>query len=352
MTNKHETYMSKLPDMSGSIAKNRFRVELLWGIEKLLDCLDRGIEDFTVVFDYCCDIELHLDGSYEFYQVKTSAGKKFGVSWVSKKSSQSGTSIVGKLYELHDIESDGLIRLVIVGNKPFTKKNPATDKKEDFDQPGELLFSTLHDDDKKKIEEAIIEHLPGLEPNLDILSYILVAIDLSNPDDSIRGHLIRTYESTMNCEARKPGALYRALKGLAETKACTEKQQTTYDEIVANKAITDKDISSLFDLYADRENSSQDYVMKWIDKQPPLKRIDLKCAYEEVIANLYKPRGRDLLEACIKVVTSMDNSLSEDEIVEGVTNSITKSHPVEITDAMCDIYAILALYEVVEKRHE
>lgn len=105
MTIRHDIYMAKTPDMSGSIAKNRFRMELLWGIEKLLDCLDRGIEDFAVVFDYCCDIELHLDDSYEFYQVKTSSGKKFGVSWASKRSS-SAIDTEGCCIEKHFINTN------------------------------------------------------------------------------------------------------------------------------------------------------------------------------------------------------------------------------------------------------
>lgn len=349
MTISHDAYMSKLPDMSGSVAKNRFRVELLWGIEKLLECLDNGVEDFAVIFDYCCDIELHLNDGYEFYQVKTSKSKKFGVSWISKKKPSSTVSVIGKLYELHDAETDGAVRLVVVGNKPFSKKNPITKKSEDFDQPGELLFSTLHDEDKKKIEESIASHLPGVSPDFAKLSYVLVAIDLSNPDDSIRGHLVRSYEAAMNCEARKPNALYRALKGLAETKACAEKQQETYDDVVANKAITRQELSCLFASYADREDSRQDFVMKWINEQPPLKRIELKCALGEVLENLCKPRALDLLESCIEAVTGMDKNLREDDIVRLTSEKIMSDNPVGVTEAVSKIYAILALYEVIER---
>lgn len=71
MIDNHSGYMGTAPDLSGSIAKNRFRVELLWGIEKLLQLLDKGSSSFAVVFDYRCDVELHLEKGYEFYQVKT-----------------------------------------------------------------------------------------------------------------------------------------------------------------------------------------------------------------------------------------------------------------------------------------
>lgn len=61
---------TKIPyDLSGSISKNRFRQELCWGISKMFDLFDK--EDFCVVFDYKCDIEIHSNDSIEFYQIKT-----------------------------------------------------------------------------------------------------------------------------------------------------------------------------------------------------------------------------------------------------------------------------------------
>ena len=51
------------------MSKNRFRQELCWGISKMFDLFDK--EDFCVVFDYKCDIEIHFNNSVEFYQIKT-----------------------------------------------------------------------------------------------------------------------------------------------------------------------------------------------------------------------------------------------------------------------------------------
>lgn len=44
----HDGYMGTAPDLSGSISKNRFRNELFWGIDRLLTCLDSGIDSFAV----------------------------------------------------------------------------------------------------------------------------------------------------------------------------------------------------------------------------------------------------------------------------------------------------------------
>ncbi|EOY7209651.1 dsDNA nuclease domain-containing protein [Clostridioides difficile] len=67
---KIEYYMNLPYDLSGSMSKNRFRNELLWGLKKMYE-LYKTNEDFVVVFDYRCDIEVHLENKFEFYQVKT-----------------------------------------------------------------------------------------------------------------------------------------------------------------------------------------------------------------------------------------------------------------------------------------
>ena len=57
-------------DLSGSISKNRFRLELLWGISKIIDA-HKEEDDYTVIFDFKCDIELHRQDEMCFYQIKT-----------------------------------------------------------------------------------------------------------------------------------------------------------------------------------------------------------------------------------------------------------------------------------------
>ena len=56
-------------ELSGAISKNRFRQEILWGVAKMFDLFNEP--DFCVIFDYKCDIEVHLNSSIEFYQVKS-----------------------------------------------------------------------------------------------------------------------------------------------------------------------------------------------------------------------------------------------------------------------------------------
>lgn len=59
-------YYVELPyDLSGSRTKNRFRIELLWGVSVMLDLIKED-KDFTVIFDYVCDVEIHLKDGFEY----------------------------------------------------------------------------------------------------------------------------------------------------------------------------------------------------------------------------------------------------------------------------------------------
>lgn len=46
-----EQYMSMPYDLSGSRSKNRFRVELLWGIDKILELMESD-RAFTMVWAF------------------------------------------------------------------------------------------------------------------------------------------------------------------------------------------------------------------------------------------------------------------------------------------------------------
>ncbi len=100
--NQAEYYMGLPCDLSGSRAKNRFRLELLWGVSKMLELMESA-DDFTIVFDLVCDIEIHFDDKFEFYQIKThkeSQPKYTAKSLVKIKSGEEG-SILGKLFVLN-----------------------------------------------------------------------------------------------------------------------------------------------------------------------------------------------------------------------------------------------------------
>lgn len=66
---KEKYYMNLPKDLSGSIAKNRFRLELLWGISKIID-EHKANNEYTIIFDFKCDIELHKDDELIFTKLR------------------------------------------------------------------------------------------------------------------------------------------------------------------------------------------------------------------------------------------------------------------------------------------
>ena len=88
-------YMNLPYDVAGARSKNRFQIELLWGISKMLDIYDE--DDFTIVFDYACDIEIHCKDKLEFYQLKSHLGIKKYTIYELTNPGKKKNSILGKL---------------------------------------------------------------------------------------------------------------------------------------------------------------------------------------------------------------------------------------------------------------
>lgn len=116
-----EAYKQLPYDLSDARSKNRFRNEMLWGLERMYDLYKTG-KVFCMVFDYACDIEVHLDEGFEFDQLKTSnGGSPYTVKHIIKLD-KTNNSILGKIYLLkHKLENcDGVgCKIAIVVNVPL-----------------------------------------------------------------------------------------------------------------------------------------------------------------------------------------------------------------------------------------
>lgn len=82
------------------------------GFEKTLD-LYKTSKDFTVVFDYKCDIEIHLEDNFEFYQLKP-VMIILHIRWQNLSKDKAGNSILGKLYTLKYAEDNDEVDKVVV----------------------------------------------------------------------------------------------------------------------------------------------------------------------------------------------------------------------------------------------
>lgn len=141
--------MSLPHDLAGSRSKNRFRIELLWGVSKLLDLMEEP-GDFTMVFDYVCDIEIHRENGFDFFQIKSKGNtSSFTANNLTSKKKEKG-SILGKLYALSANAPKGSTKVAIVTNAPYY----AFPTESPFNS-----FSALPEEEKDKLEAALKEEL-------------------------------------------------------------------------------------------------------------------------------------------------------------------------------------------------
>ena len=237
-------------DLAGSRTKNRFDFEVLFGIEQLIDNYNK-IDDFYVVFDYVCDIELHYDkNKLKFYQVKTSeTGKSNNVSYLTKKKSENSESIISRMYKISGKteEEKNNISVLLVSNTPLICKNYAT-------KPNEIiLLDEIEDTIKTKIIKHLITENITDNVNLKNIYYLYRNVGVQDFENSILGKLSKFYEEEKKCSINKPTVLLNSIKSIAEIKSKYEKK-CSFEELYEKKAISKKEFGEMID-YHHLENS-------------------------------------------------------------------------------------------------
>lgn len=224
-----EYYMNLPFDVSGSLSKNRFRLELLWGIDKMFELYDYG--DFTVVFDYVCDIEVHLKNKYEFYQIKTHRGSRiYTVNDIIKQ--KNGKSILGKLYILKHPKDFQSIKLAIVSNSYLKDGNKVISDLEEVD------LTSISQVSINKIKAALKTECKIDDIDISDMYYIFTSMNLNEPTNDIIGKIVTSFVKIKGCEPKKPNALYRLIYDVVLEKACCELTQNNYSQVIDNKGLT------------------------------------------------------------------------------------------------------------------
>lgn len=267
-------YLSLPHDLSGSRSKNRFRAELLWGVSKILDLMEED-RDFTMVFDYACDIEVHYENGFEFFQIKTHGRSK---SYTTKRLTkvEGEGSILGKLYVLVKNNFPGEVRVAVVSNVPYSS------------MPADALincFSSLPDKDQREIVTALKDELGIDSIDLSKMFYVQTNMDLEHPDDAVRGKLTLAFERIKKCEPTNPNALYRLIVDTVSEKACYEYSAADYDEILRLKGLTRKQFDELLDLHAEKSKTGISAATEYIDQLPNIRD---RMIYKRSLPNVLK----------------------------------------------------------------
>lgn len=271
-------YMSLPFDVSGSLSKNRFRLELLWGISKMLDIYD--CDDFTIVFDYVCDIEVHLNNGYEFYQLKTHKGEKtYTINEIVK--TKNGSSILGKLYILKRPDDFQNVKLAVVSNA-YLKEG-----KKVFSDIEEIDLSSISSASIGKMVKALRAELKVQDIEISNIYYIFTPMNLIAPTDDIIGKIVSSFIKIKGCEPKKPNALYRFIYDIVSRKACCELPQKDYAQLIENKGMTKVELDKLLDSHLETADSSVELTKQYIEQiQDYKQRRNMKIAFAKLITDL------------------------------------------------------------------
>ena len=328
-------------DLSGSRSKNRFRLELLWGISRMLDLME-STNDFTIVFDFVCDIEVHLDNEFEFYQIKThkESQPKYTVkNLVRVKDGEQG-SILGKLFALNTTRNIP-VKIVLVCNAPFKALS---------DDPGENCLESLSQSNKSAIIEAIKKELGTNNVDLSNSYYLYTPMNLLQPENEIKGQLIATFEKVKGSEPLNPNALYRLVFDTVSEKACYEFDVNDYEQIKKLKGISRDEFDRMLDTHLSNEKTGIKQTIDYINK---MKGIHEKKSYKNALNSLLPKMARS------RVIQSMEFMMAKtleehseisdvEDAIDVLTDLYHDKFPVEYSNAEKTVCYMIVIHKYVE----
>ena len=252
----------KLPyDLSGSMAKNRFRNEMLWGLGKMFE-LYKADKDFTMVFDYVCDVEAHFKEKIEFYQLKTNnSATPYTVSKIAKPD-KTGKSIIGKLYSIQCADSNpGIVsKLALVVNVPLKTLDKKVHSAEE-----EISFEDLDDKSLEEIKKYLTTECNVTDVDLKDCYYIYTSMDLFNPQDSMLGRMINFFVSVYGKEPKRATVLFQTLAHTIEIKAAYERKCSSYADLIDKKGFTKIEFEQIIKKAIDISDESIEVIKKEIN---------------------------------------------------------------------------------------
>ncbi len=341
---QNEDYYMSLPyDVSGSLSKNRFRLELLWGISKMLDIYDST--DFTMVFDYVCDIEVHVDNAFEFYQLKTHKGDKtYSEKDIIKL--KNGHSILGKLYVLKRTEDYPNVKLAIVSNAYFKDGKVVRSDVEEID------LSSISQTSIDKVCSALKEELKLTTIDISNIYYIFTSMNLNEPQNDIIGKIVTSFTRIKGCEPKKPFALYRLIYDTVSGKACCELTQADYRQLVSNKGMTKAEFDGLLNCHLDTADNSVELTKEYIDSIQDFKdRRRMKAAFAKMFPDLQtskelQSKEKEIAGYVVKMFDELPDNF--EDCVDALINKFGASFSLEYTKLEVYVFIVLILKRLEE----
>jgi len=316
----------------------------------MFDLFDKP--EFCVVFDYKCDIEIHFSERIEFYQIKThKVQEPYTFTKISRKNN-AGKSVIGQLYCLSNYSDSGVdIKVALVSNAFLKIKDKV------YSEYETIVLSDLDQDVQEIILKALKKENAEMEIDLSKISYIYTSMDLLNPENAIRGKIVKCFEQIKGSEPLKPNALYRLIVDTAQEKACYELVSSDYTEIICNKGFMKTELNKLLDKYADKEDACVDETKKYIESLNKGVRATqkLKSALVSICGELIT--SKDLKSKEINIVSYINKHIEElpekiEEMAAILLQVFEDSFGIEYSKEQRYIFMILIIKRWEDNKYE
>lgn len=298
-------------DNVGPVTKNRFRCELLWGLEQIYNMYLSNIK-FVVIFDNRCDIEIIKDDKINFYQLKTSEDN-FNISKLIKQTKKQKDSIISKLYSLY--KENLVAGLYIVSNRKLETSQKKVSNKQVFS------FIELTIDEQKRICENIKKNR-NVDANLNVVFYLQSPMCINEPQTLLLGKTVEFLSKKFNNEEMEPQKLFNLMNSLIENKSGYE-YYCTLEDAIKNKGITYEEFDQIIKDYKNAKREKIESYNNLLNGFSFFDKIDIKNSYNDL--DLLHPTTMILkeIEELHKIITEYKKDLGS-SITEIVNNLMLK----------------------------
>lgn len=352
---KKDLYMNLKLDLSGARTKNRFRSEIMWGLKKIYE-IYKECNDFCVIFDYKCDIEVHKDEKLEFYQIKTqNPGANYTLNKILKKN-KVGESILGKLYcfKKQIIDNGEDILIAIVSNVPFADKD---NKK--YNTLEKVEFDKLSETNQDYIREKLQEELNTKDiVNLNDVLFIYTNMNLQEPENDCIGATVNFFSNVKGSEPIKPKTLYSLIYSLISEKACYELECTSYEDVKDKKGITKEEIDMIINKHIENSDESVLMAKEFIKDESNytyMQSSNMIRGLARVVSDLLKNYELQELEKRIYLFIDENKNkldITKKEIIEIVFQEFKTIWPIEYNEFELKSLIVLVLMRNEEGIYE
>ena len=349
-----QNYLDLPAELSGSEAKNRFRWEMLWGLHRIFEIYD-DTDDFTVIFDYVCDVEIHTPNDSSYYQIKTKrATKPYTLKDICKTDTNQKTgeiihSILGKLYLIkHKSDRTKKAYVAIVADVGLSHKQ------KEYTNKLELHLCDLDDDATETVISKLEKEFPGTEIDLKDILFIRSFMDLAHPENTIRGEIVKWFPVHKGSEVKNPNALYQTLSDLVRDKASFEWKVGTLEELTANKGITKDNFDRIIELHTQKAADGIELSKQWIKDNYRQYKTKLNALSD--LSTVVEYRSRDarllpiiaLIEELVHANETPDD-LNTKEIIAFIYNRIKKLMPPDYSSTQAEMLILVTLKRLEEE---